>query len=283
MPAFDTPSPIFATIEFASGDARISASERDDTVVVVRPSDATDESDVRAAEQTRVEYANGRLLIKAPKPWRQHTPFSFGNGGSIAVTVELPADSHVEGAAAMGDFACEGRLGECKFTTASGSLRLDHTGPLHLTTALGSIAVDRAVGRTEVTGSGDVRIGEIDGPAVIKNLNGDTWVGEVTGDLRCNAANGNITVDRAHATVAAKTANGDVRIGEVVRGAVALVTASGELELGIREGTAALLDVRSRFGSVHNSLAATDGPEPSDETVDVRARTSYGDIVIRRA
>jgi DUF4097 and DUF4098 domain-containing protein YvlB len=152
-----------------------------------------------------------------------------------------------------------------------------------VTSGLGAITVDRAVGRTEVTGAGDVRIREIAGSAVIKNLNGDTWIGEVTGDLRCKAANGDITVDRADAAVVAKTAYGDVRIGEVVRGMVVLGTASGELEVGIREGTAALLDVRSKFGSVRNSLAASDAPVPSDQTVEVHARTSYGDIVIRRS
>jgi hypothetical protein len=64
---------------------------------------------------------------------------------------------------------------------------------------------------------------------------------------------------------------------------VELGTAYGELEVGIREGTAALLDVRSQFGSVRNSLTASDGPQPSDQRVEVRARTSFGDIVIRRS
>jgi hypothetical protein len=40
--------------------------------------------------------------------------------------------------------------------------------------------------------------------------------------------------------------------------------------------------VSTQFGRVHNHLDAADGPEPADETVEVRARTSYGDIVIRR-
>ena len=56
----------------------------------------------------------------------------------------------------------------------------------------------------------------------------------------------------------------------------------GDLEVGIREGTAALLDVSSQFGRVKNTLAAADAPEPSAETVEVRARTSIGEIVIRR-
>ncbi|HEY8922011.1 MAG TPA: DUF4097 family beta strand repeat-containing protein [Candidatus Limnocylindria bacterium] len=281
MPTFDTLEPISVTVAIGVGDVRIAASDRSDTVVMVSPSDSSKGSDVKAAEQTQIEYSDGRLLIKAPRSWRRYTP--FGGGDSIEVVIELPAGSRVEGEASMADFRCDGRLEECRLTTGVGNIRLDETGPLHLSTGAGSITVDRAVGRADVTGSGQVRIREIDGPAVIKNLNGVTWIGEVTGDLRCNAANGDITVDRACAAVAAKTANGAVRIGEVMRGSVEVGTAYGELEVGIREGTAALLDVRSQFGTVRSSLAASDGPEPSDQTVEVRARTSFGDIVIRRS
>jgi len=281
MPTFNTLEPISVTVAIGVGDVRITASERSDTVVVVSPSDSSKGSDVKAAEQTRVEYSDGRLLIKSPRSWKQYTP--FGGGESINVTIELPAGSRVDGEAAVADFSCAGRLGECRLTTGVGSIRLEETGPLQVSTSAGSVTVDRAVGRADVTGSGQVRIREIDGPAVIKNLNGITWVGEVTGDLRCNAANGDITVDRAGAGVAAKTANGAVRIGEVVRGSVDLGTGYGELEVGIREGTAALLDVRSQFGSVRSSLAASDGPATTDQTVEVRARTSFGDIVIRRS
>jgi hypothetical protein len=62
-----------------------------------------------------------------------------------------------------------------------------------------------------------------------------------------------------------------------------LKTAFGRLEVGIREGSAALLDVYSSFGRIHNDLTASEGPQPSDETVQLRARTSYGDIVIQRS
>ena len=46
---------------------RIAASDRTDTVVDIRPSDATDESDVKAAQQVRVDYTNGTLRITGPK------------------------------------------------------------------------------------------------------------------------------------------------------------------------------------------------------------------------
>ena len=61
-----------------------------------------------------------------------------------------------------------------------------------------------------------------------------------------------------------------------------LETKIGELEVGIREGSAAWLDVSSGHGRVHNALEAADAPAPSAETVRVRARTTIGDIVIGR-
>ena len=280
MPSFKTPDPIAATIEVPFGDVRISASDRGVTVVDVQPGDASNAEDVKVADLVRIEYANEHLLVKAPKA---RSFVLRKGGGSISVTVELPAGSHVRGAVGLGDVICDGRLGDCRIKTGVGRIRLADTDALELRTGAGDISVEHATGRAEVTaGSGDVRLGELDRSAVIKNSNGDTWIGVAAGDLRVNAANGSIAVDLAQAGVGAKSANGDVRLGEVVRGSVVLETKIGDLEVGIREGSAAWLDVAAHFGKVHNALTATDAPETSDETVEVRARTSVGEIVIRR-
>ena len=281
MPTFDTPGPISAVVDLAVGDARITASDRGDTVVEVRPSDASHEQDVRAAEQTRVEYTAGRLLVRAPK---QRSLSLFGRPGSVDVTIDLPTGSQVYGDASVAAFHCAGRLGECRLKTATGDIQLEDTGPLEVNTAAGAIVVGRVAGPAEVsTGSGRVRLREIDGTAVIKNSNGDSWVGEVAGDLRVNAANGSISVERANSDVGARTANGDVRVGGLTRGSASLKTSFGEIEVGIRPGTAARLDVHTQFGRIHNQMDASGGPGPSDQTVEVSARTSYGDIVIRRS
>ncbi|MEO6456928.1 MAG: DUF4097 family beta strand repeat-containing protein [Chloroflexia bacterium] len=279
MPVYATPQPITVTIDLAIANLRIIASDRTDTIVEVRPSKDTRAADVKAAERTRVEYSNGRLLVKGPKQ-----RLLFGRNESINVTIELPAGSHVNGAVAWGEFRAEDRLGECRFHTDMGDLSLDQTGRLNLTNGYGNVTVDRVVGHADITaGSGAVRIREIDGSATIKNSNGNTTIGEVTGELRLNAANGDISIDRTLTLVTAKTANGNIRIGEVVRGSILLETAYGKLEVGIREGTAAWLDVSSQYGKVRNSLRAHDGPQQSDETAEVRARTGYGDIRIYRS
>ena len=89
MPTFDTPAPISVTAEFGVGDLRVAAADRTDTVVEVRPSDPTRKADVAAAEQTRVEYANGALVVKAPKGWRYIGPRK--DSGSVDIVIELPA------------------------------------------------------------------------------------------------------------------------------------------------------------------------------------------------
>lgn len=280
MPSFDTPEPVAATIDTGAGHVRIIASDRTDTVVEVRPTDESRDADVRAAEQTVVEYADGRLSVKAPKGrFRSLT----NRPPLVDVTVELPTGSRVD-ATAWAEIRGEGRIGDSTFKTAAGSIRLDRTGRLKLNTSAGDISVAASAGGVEAsTSAGKVWLGEIDGGAVAKSSNGDITVGRATGDLQLNTANGDITVERALAGVSAKTAYGSVRVGEVVRGSVVLETSFGEVEAGIAKGTAAWLDVSSKLGSVRNDLDAADEPAPYEEAVEIRARTSFGDIVIRRS
>jgi hypothetical protein len=282
MPTFKTPEPISVIVELGVGDIRIVATDRSDTVVEVRPSDSAKKGDVTAAQQTRVDYASGRLLIRAPRGWRQ---YSFRGGGeSVAVQIELPAGSQLRGEAGVAALRCTGRLGECDFKIGVGDIGVAETGPVRFKTGSGDVTVEHAVGHAELTtGTGTVRADSIDGTAVVKNSNGDTWIGEITGDLRVRSANGTIVVERAEATVGAKTANGDVRLREVSSGAVVAETAYGKVDIGVRDGVPAWLDLNTGYGTVHSDLDAAKGPDPSEKALQVRARSAFGDITIQRA
>jgi len=280
MPTFETLEPIVVQLSLGlvAANVRVSAHDRKVTTVEVGPADPSSKSDVRIAEQTRVEYADGRLEVTAPKRGSL-----FGRSGSLEVTISLPSRSRLHGEIGMGDLLCEGRLGECRFKTGLGQIRLDAAGPVTLNSGMGDITVEHAEGDAEITaGSGAVSLRRIDGSATVKNSNGASWLGEVAGGVRVKAANGSISVDRAHAGVTAKTANGSVRIGEVARGAVTLETSAGSVEVGIRSGTAAWLDLKTTAGRVRNELTAAAGPDDTDEKVEVRARTHVGDVVIHR-
>jgi hypothetical protein len=265
MPVFDTPEPISVDLELGVGDLQIVATDRADTVVEVRPSDPAEPSDVDAAARTAVAYANGVVRIMAPKGWRRHTPRRHTE--SINVMIQLPTGSHLRGVAGLADLRCTGALGECRYKTGAGDITIEQIfGGTQLTTSSGAVVVDR-----------------IGGSATIKNSNGDTRVGEVVGDLEIKAANGNVAVDHAGAAVTAKTANGDIHLHQVTSSAIVVETACGKVDVAVRCGVAAWLDLHTGFGRVHNVLDVSERPAPSEQTVTIRARSAFGDITLRRA
>ncbi|MEU4615568.1 DUF4097 family beta strand repeat-containing protein [Streptomyces umbrinus] len=278
MPSFDTPEPISVTAYVYAGSIRFTAGDRLDTVVDVRPRDPKKDLDVRTADQTEITHVNGNLTVATPKA------NLIGRGGTVDVSVELPTGSNIDMTGAGTSVIGEGRLGEVRTKTSAGDVRLDTTGPLQLKAPHGSTTVDRVEGLAEITSStGNVRIGLVDGPAVLKHSHGTLTVGAVTGELRVNGANGAIDIARAEASVVGTTTNGLLRIAEVARGNIQLETSNGSIEIGIREGTAAWLDVSTNHGQVRNTLASSETPEKTEETVKVRARTNWGNIDIFRA
>jgi DUF4097 and DUF4098 domain-containing protein YvlB len=262
MPSFDSPRPVTVLIDLPAGSVRIRAEDRTTTSVEVRPDDPHDEAAVRAAEQTRVTFADGTLLVTGP---RRPRLLFFSGSAAISVEVRVPPGSSVEVTAVAGDVGCEGSLGDVRTTTKYGELRVDRATSARLTTSAGDIGVADVAGDLEAsTAYGGVR------------------VGTAGGDLRLDTAYGDITVDRAEGPVGATTRYGRIRVGQVVRGSVTLESAYGDVEIGVREGTAAWLDASAGSGRVRNQLTATEGPDEAGDTVEIRARTGHGDVVVRR-
>jgi|SRR5215470_4112894 len=117
---------------------------------------------------------------------------------------------------------------------------------------------------------------------------GGIQLDEIGDDLRVKNSHGSIHVQRAHANVNARTSAGNILVGEVVRGTVDIATAVGEVEVGVRPGTAAHLDLRTRLGRIRNALSPGtanpmppgNSPAPAD-AVTIHARTNLDDILIR--
>lgn len=86
MQKFATATPVTAVLDIPAGRVQFIAADRADTTVVVLPANASKSRDVKAAEQTRVEYSDGVLRIDNPVK-NQY----FGPTGAIEVTVQLPA------------------------------------------------------------------------------------------------------------------------------------------------------------------------------------------------
>lgn len=281
MPKFDTPAPITANIEPGIGYVTIVATDRNDTVVEIRPTNPANESDVDAAQRTTVDFAGGTLTVKGPKI----NPLSWSSKTrSIDVIVELPIGSHVHGSSGMGDLTATGRLGDVSYKTGLGHVQLDEAAALSVTSASGNVLGNRITGRATITtASGRLHLGELADGGVLKNSNGTTVIGAAHGAIKVRSANGDITVEEARDDVEAKTANGAVRVLDANRGALTLETAMGEIEVGIHEGSAAWLDIKTKFGRVRNEMTASGTPAEDADKIEVHATTAFGDVIVRRA
>ena len=192
---FNTPSPIAAVLDLYVADVRIEAADRADTIVEVRPSDPGKASDIKAAENTRVEYddATRTLSVITRKPRNRFVNFSK-RPESIDVVIQLPTDSDVRGEVSVGDYRAEGLLGAVTLKTDLGAVRIAETGTLNVRTGLGEVVVEGASGSAEVrNGSGEIRIGAIDGAADVSTGNGTVRIGVVAGTANVKAANGAVS------------------------------------------------------------------------------------------
>ncbi|ARF79087.1 DUF4097 family beta strand repeat-containing protein [Kitasatospora aureofaciens] len=200
MQKFATPTPVSVVLDIPAGRIRFIAADRTDTVVEVRPADATKSRDVKAAERIEVRYADGVLRIQAPEAENR----LLGNSGTAEVTVQLPVGSRVEAKAALGEFRGVGRLGDVTLRAAQGTVKLDETAGAHLTLQ-----------------AGDIAVGRLGGPAEIRTQKGDLQIAEaVGGDVTLRTEYGQIAVGAARGISAALDAGtGHGRIHNALRNA----------------------------------------------------------------
>ncbi|MEW2573156.1 DUF4097 family beta strand repeat-containing protein [Streptomyces sp. NPDC047070] len=281
MPAFATPSPLSVNLWLPRGVVRITAGTRAETVVEVKPTDQNSERDRKAVERTHVDCSGTELVIEGPRKR------SFLDGsGSVDISVELPAGSRLSGKSDMGALHCVGELAGCEFTTDFGEIQLDRTGEVRLQSGSGDIEVGSVSGGADIrAGSGDIRLGSVDGELTLKNSNGAMHVKEVTGPVKATAGNGDFIVGLAHTTVTVRSNNGHIRVNEALGGRLELKTSAGEIEVGVREGATAWLDLqtKSKVGTVHNSLGPAESFVREDADLEIHAVTSSGDVVVRGA
>jgi DUF4097 and DUF4098 domain-containing protein YvlB len=217
MSAFTTTAPISAVLNIPAGRVRLVASDRSDTVVEVRPSDASKARDVKVAQETSVDYRDGVLRIETTAK-NQY----FGPSGSIDVTVELPAGSRVEVKAASAEVRSLGRFDDVVVESQHGSIDVAEAGSARLATMAGDVSVGRLDGPAEIrTSKGDIRIAEaVRGKVVLRTDAGDLEIGAAAGvsaSLDAGTSRGRIVNSLnnsagsdAQLTITATTSVGDI-------------------------------------------------------------------------
>ncbi len=276
MPTFATPGPIAATVEVAGAKVRATASDRTDTVVLVKPLNEASRSDVKVASKTKVDFADGQLSVKTTTPGDK--------SGSVAITISLPAGSSLAAYLAHSNVQVDGPVGQCELHLASGQVQLDRVDALQASIASGEVAIGHIAGRANIDGGAfAMRIGEVNGTVGLTSSGGQAWIGHASADLDLSSSSGGFDIDRADGSITATTASGAIRIGRMTHGQAKLMNGSGNIEVGISEGTVASVDVNSERGAVHDFVSPQGNADPTGDKVMVHARTRHGDIIIQRA
>ncbi|MFF4324159.1 DUF4097 family beta strand repeat-containing protein [Streptomyces sp. NPDC001568] len=193
MLKFATPAPVSAVLDVPAGHIRFIAADRPDTTVEILPADPTKARDVKAAERTTADFRDGTLRIAAAAAKNR----VLGHPGSVEITVQLPAGSHVEATTAAVEFRGVGRLGDVTLEAAQATVKLDEVNNARL-----------------ALHAGDINIGRLGGSADIRTQKGDLLVTEAThGTVDLRTEHGDITIGAARHTSA--TLDAGTRYGRI--------------------------------------------------------------------
>ena len=163
MQTFATPAPVTAILSIPAGHIQVTAADRADTTVEIRPADPAKGRDVKLAAQVTAAYRDGVLRVTAPDGHRV-----LGSTGAVAVTVHLPAGSAVQATAASARFTAAGPLGEVTLDSAQATVSVEEAATARLTVTDGNITAGRLGGDAQIrTVKGDINVTEAAGGTLV--------------------------------------------------------------------------------------------------------------------
>jgi DUF4097 and DUF4098 domain-containing protein YvlB len=276
---FQTPGPARLDVRIGSGEIRLETSEAAETTVTLEPLRDNDAS-VSAVQEARIEQRGDEILVDVRDRKRGF------RGADVLISIQCPEESSVRAKTGSADIEGHGRFGTVEVGTGSGDVQFSEVaGDAEINAASGDVQISRVGGQGRInTASGDVQVGSIGGEAKINSASGDVQIREVANRLEVNTASGDVLVREASSSVSLNSASGDQTLGSVTEGKVDVKTASGDLKIGIREGSTLWVDARSRSGEVRSELPVSDLPPEGDAPhIELRANSMSGDITVVRA
>jgi hypothetical protein len=217
-------------------------------------------AEAEAVRQTRVDYADGRLVVRTPKELQlRNVP--------ISVTVQAPVGSHVEARSGSGDVTITGGAGRLDLTTGSGRISTDQAeSTVKVDTGSGTVRLGpMAAGLRAKSGSGDVEVTAVGAASTVITGSGDIWLGAVAGDVLARTGSGRVTIANASA------------------GELELHTGSGAIHVGVRAGNPAEIDLSSGSGEARSELDLTVSPPETKPGLRIRGRTGSGAALVTPA
>lgn len=279
MHTFDTPTPVNLKVELAQGRVEVRAQRTESTTVELTPSRG-DEAALELISNAKVEQRGDDIIVLLPRA----KSGLFRARAEVEAVITVPLGSSAKLQTSSADIETYGLLGNVKADSGSGEVTLEHVADGALRTGSGDIDVQTATGSLDIKcGSADVTVGTVGGDADIISGSGDVVIGQVAGALKAKSGSGDMVIKSGGERVEALIGSGDLMISRVDHGLVRAKTGSGDIAIGVADGTAAYLDVMTVTGDVKSDLDGTDAPPSGDTHVEISAQSGSGDVLLQRA
>jgi hypothetical protein len=165
-------------------------------------------------------------------------------------------------------------------------VRCPHGAAAEIRTASADVALAgrlRSLALNTVSGDAVVAA-EIEQDANVKSVSGDVRLRGVGGGLRANTVSGDLEAGDVNGPLEVRSMSGDVEVASVREGEAKLQSVSGDLRVGIRNGSRVDVDASSVSGDLRSELELTEVPTGGDGPVVVlRGKTVSGDFRVVRA
>jgi len=271
--AFDTPEPIDLVVENGRGLVRLSATGTARTTVSIT-GERAEEYDVQHV------VAGERPLVSIVPP--RSGGGLFSRDARAEIVVELPVASRLRAKVGSSDLVTEGRFDDTRIDCGSGDVSLDVVeGDTVVQSGSGDLLVGHLVGDARLrSGSGDIVVRRAESSLVVTTGSGDVRVDAARDELAVKTGSGDVHVESLGGEAVFTSGSGDLVVAEVASGRVTAKTASGDVRIGVTDGTPVWTDVRTASGRLSSTLPSTGEPAPDQPYLEVRATTASGDVTL---
>ena len=254
MQVFETPGSVSLRINLPSGRVVVTTTDEPQTSVELVPVGRRGPDAIDEIEVTMDEHRGRHVVRIEQKNKFRWGPIQITWGGDFEVRVTCPHGADLDFSGGSTDVRSHGELGEAAVRTASGDVKLESVrGTIEAKTASGDIAVETIVAEASlVTVSGDLEVGRVNGPLAARSVSGDVDLDSIGIEAR------------------------EVRVQ----------TVSGDVRVGVGQGTRVWIDAASVSGELGSELGLEDeGPasDTSGPVVPLHVKTVSGDVAIVRA
>lgn len=245
---FHTPLPLRLDVSIPSGDIDVETVDGEETSVAV-------DGDEALLEHVEVRQDGSRIVIALRGKGKLGFLGSLGFGNEGArVQARVPHGTGVKIKTASADTRVAGRVGALDVNSVSGDVRAR---------------------------------GEVGEHASVKTVSGDVELERVSGDVSAQTVSGDVRARTVGGSVDTKSVSGDIRLDALTAGDARFSSVSGDIEIGIAQGSFLDVDAGSTSGDLASEVAlASDRPQDdgaAGPTVVLRGRTVSGDVRIFRA